>query len=162
MKYDFELLKADILKELENIKNLETELSKIEKMLRLPAEEVAHYDRGAIGYLLHSFYNGCENIFNSIARFFENDLGPQFWHKDLLKRMNLEIPGIRPKLIDDELYHLFDDFRAFRHKFRHLYSFQLDWERECIVARKFPVTVKKFKVQVTDFLKKMEQADEME
>ena len=71
--------------------------------------------------------------------------------------MNLEIPGIRPKLIDGELYRLFDDFRAFRHKFRHLYSFELDWERECIVARKFPVTVKKFKEQVTDFLNKLEQ-----
>jgi len=157
MKYDFELLKADILKELENIKLLESEFSKIKKMLRLPSEQVPYYDRGAIGYILHSFYNGCENIFNSVARFFENDLGPQSWHKDLLKRMNLEIPGIRPKLIDDELYRLFDDFRAFRHKFRHLYSFELDWERECLVAAKFPVTVKKFRTQVSDFLKKLEQ-----
>ena len=39
-------------------------------MLRLPAEQVPYYDRGAIGYILHSYYNGCENIFNSIARFF--------------------------------------------------------------------------------------------
>jgi hypothetical protein len=162
MKYEFELLKADILKELDNIKLLESEFSKITKMLRLPAEQVSYYDRGAIGYILHSFYNGCENIFNSIARFFENDFGPQFWHKDLLKRMNLEIPGIRPKLIDDELYRLFDDFRAFRHKFRHLYSFELDWERECIVARKFPVTVKRFKGQITDFLKRLEQMDKNE
>jgi len=159
MKYDVELLKADILKELDNIQTLESEFSKIKKMLRLPAEKVPYYDRGAIGYILQSFYNGCENIFNSIARFFENDLGPQSWHKDLLKRMNLEIPGIRPQLIDDELFRLFDDFRAFRHKFRHLYSFELDWERECFVARKFPVTVKKFKEQVTDFLKKLENID---
>ncbi len=36
----------------------------------------------------------------AIARFFENDLGPQSWHRDLLKRMKLEIPGFRPKLID--------------------------------------------------------------
>ena len=162
MKYDVELLKADILKELDNIDKLESEFSKIAKMLRLPAEQVSNYDRGAIGYILHSFYNGCENIFNSIARFFENDLGPQTWHKDLLKRMNLEIPGIRPKLIDDELYRLFDDFRGFRHKFRHLYSFELDWDRECIVARKFPATVKKFKIQVNDFLKKLEQVDKNE
>ena len=76
--------------------------------------------------------------------------------------MNVEILGIRPKLIDDEFYRLFDDFRAFRHKFRHLYSFELDWEREYIVARKFPVTVKKFKVQITDFLKKLEQVDKNE
>ena len=65
-------------------------------------------------------------------------------------------------LIDDELYRLFDDFRAFRHKFRHMYSFELDWERECIVARKFPVTVKKFKKQVRGFVKKLEQADKSE
>ena len=73
--------------------------------------------------------------------------------------MNLEIPGIRPKLIDDELYRLFDDFRAFRHKFRHLYSFELDWERECLVAGKFPAAVKKFREQIKEFLKRMEQYD---
>jgi hypothetical protein len=157
MKYDIELLRADILKEMENIKILESEYSKIKKMLRMPAEKVAYYDRGAVGYILHSFYNGCENIFNSVARFFENDLGPQSWHKDLLKRMNLEIPGIRPRLIDDDLFRLLDDFRAFRHKFRHLYSFELDWERECLVARKFPDTVKKLRTQVTGFLKKIEK-----
>lgn len=65
-------------------------------------------------------------------------------------------------LIDDDLYRLFDDFCAFQNKFRHLYSFELDWERECIVARKFPVTVKKFKVPITDFFKKMEQVDQNE
>lgn len=157
MKYDFELLKADILKELDNINILETEFSKIKKMLDLPAEKVSFYDRGAIGYILHSFYNGSENIFKSVARFFENELGPQSWHKDLLKRMNLEIPEIRPQLIDDELYRLFDDFRAFRHKFRPLYSFELDWERECLVARKFPKTVKQFRAQVSEFLKILEQ-----
>ena len=129
-------------------------------MLKLPVDQVPYYDRGAIGYILHSFYNGCENIFNSIARFFENDLGPQSWHKDLLKRMNLEIPGIRPKLIYEELYRLSDDFRAFRYKFRYLYSFGLDWERECLVAKKFSVTANKFRTQVTDFLKKLDQLDE--
>jgi len=38
---------------------------------------ISYYDKGGIGYLLHNFYNGCENIFRSIACFFENDLGPQ-------------------------------------------------------------------------------------
>ena len=60
-------------------------------------------------------YNGCENIFRSIARFFENDLGPTSWHKDLLKRMRMEIPGYRPKVIDDELYIILDDFRFLKH-----------------------------------------------
>ena len=62
MKYDFELLKADILKELDNIKIVEAEFTKINDMLRLPAERVPFYDWKAIGYILHNFYNGCENI----------------------------------------------------------------------------------------------------
>jgi hypothetical protein len=33
--------------------------------------------------------------------------------------------------------------------------FELDWERECIVAGNFPVTLMMFKAQVTDFLKKL-------
>ena len=37
-----------------------------------------------------------------------------------------------------------------------------DWERECIVARKFPRTAKKFKMQVKGFLKELEQADKTE
>jgi hypothetical protein len=64
---------------------------------------VSDYDRGAIGYLLHNFYNGCENNFRSIVAFFENDLGPGTWHADLLRRMRLEVPGYRPAVIDDEL-----------------------------------------------------------
>ena len=36
------------------------------------------------------------------------------------------------------------------------------WAFKSRVARKFPVTVKKFKVQITNFLKKLEQVDQNE
>ena len=39
------------------------------------------------------------------------------------------------------------------------YSFDLDWEKECIVARKLAITAKKFKMQVSGLIKKLEQAD---
>lgn len=136
MAYNIELLKADISDELQKIDFVISEFKKVQYKIDLPPDKVPYYDRGAIGYLLHNFYNGCENIFKSIARFFENDLGPQEWHKDLLKRMKIEVVGYRPKVIDNELFQLLDDFRAFRHKFRHTYAFELDWERERLVARK--------------------------
>lgn len=113
------------------------------------------YDRGAIGYILHNFYNGCENIFQSIARFFENELGLQRCHGDLLKRMRLEIPGFRPRVIDDELFRLLDDFRGFRHKFRQSYSFELDWEKERLVAQKLPKTMQLLRSQIDTFLAKL-------
>ncbi|MCK4485558.1 MAG: hypothetical protein KAU38_02215 [Desulfobacterales bacterium] len=159
MKYNLELLKADIRDELEKIQRLEDEFANVEEKIKLTPEEISYYDRGAIGYLMHNFYNGCENIFRSIARFFENDLGPQTWHKDLLKRMKLEISGFRPRVIDEELYRLLDDFRAFRHRFRHLYAFELDWERERHVAGKFRQTTVILRSQITYFLKVLDQIE---
>ena len=75
MAYNIELLKADIADELEKINIVINEYKKIEPKIDLPPGEVSYYDRGAIGYLLHNFYNGCENIFRSIALFFELDAG---------------------------------------------------------------------------------------
>ena len=124
MRYNFELLKSDILDEIAKIDKIASAFNEIESKLKLDDDLVTPYDRGAIGYLLHNFYSGCENIFRSIGRFFENDLEPQSWHRDLLKRMKISIEGYRPRVIDDALFILLDDFRAFRHKFRHSYSFE--------------------------------------
>ncbi len=136
---------------------MEKEFSSVEKYLEKKEEEMPFYDRGAIGYYLHNFYNGCENIFRCTARFFENDLGPQTWHSDLLKRMKLDLPGYRPAVIDEELFRLLDDFRGFRHKFRHIYGFDLDWEKERLVARKFLHTSRLLRRKVKDFLQNLEQ-----
>lgn len=159
MAYNIELLKADIADELAKIDLVAKEFRRVEDKLDLPPDRVPNYDRGAIGYLLHNFYNGCENIFKSIARFFENDLGPSTWHKDLLKRMKMEISGFRPKVIDNELYRLLDDFRAFRHKFRHTYAFELDWERERIVAGKLLRTKALLEIQINAFLDQLAEID---
>lgn len=147
-----ELLRADVRDELAKIARLERLFAAAEPHLALPAESVGDYDRGAIGYLLHNFYNGCENIFRSIAAYFENDLGPGTWHADLLRRMRLEIPGHRPAVIDDELYRLLEDFRGFRHVFRNCYSFELDWERERLVASRFRRAAGLLDRQVEGFL----------
>jgi hypothetical protein len=101
MRYSFELLKADILGEIDKIENLESAFIEITPKLAMDADLVPPYDRGAIGYLLHNFYCGCENIFHSIARFFENDIEPRGWHRDLLKRMKIAVNGYRPNVIDD-------------------------------------------------------------
>jgi len=159
MAYNIELLKGDIADELAKIELVVNEFRRVEDNLELPPDRVPNYDRGAIGYLLHNFYNGCENIFRSIARFFENDLGPSTWHKDLLKRMKMEISGYRPRVIDNELYRLLDDFRAFRHKFRHTYGFELDWEKEQIVARKLLKTKVLLETQIKAFLDQLNKIE---
>lgn len=160
MKYNPELLRADIEDELGKIARLEAAFRIADPKLELPADQVNDYDRAAIGYHLHNFYNGCENIFRAIARFFENDLGPQTWHPDLLKRMKLEIAHHRPAVIDEALYRLLEDFRGFRHVFRHSYSFELDWDRERLVANKFRRAATLLRAQVSAFLTKLDEMDQ--
>ena len=55
-------------------------------------------------------------------------------------------------MIDEELFRILDDFRAFRHVFRNAYSFELDWARERLVAGKLDAAVARFKQAVQGFL----------
>jgi hypothetical protein len=152
MSHNISLLRADIEDELAKLEQLAQVFATVRKKLDLQSTEISVYDRGAIGYLLHNFYNGCENMFRRIAAFFENDIGTDTWHADLLRRMKLNIEGYRPAVIDDELYRLLQDFRGFRHVFRNAYSFELDWERERLVALRFETTLSLVREQVVAFL----------
>ena len=58
-------------------------------------------------------------------------------------------------MIDEELYSLLNDFRGFRHIFRHAYTFELDWERERLVAGKLPRTATLLHEQVEGFLARL-------
>ena len=159
MNRNVALLKADVRDELSKLERLTRDFAGLEDLLAKAPEEVPFFERAAVGYYLHSFYNGSENIFTSIGRFFENDLAPDSWHADLLKRMKLTVPGYRPAVIDEELYRLLNDFRGFRHIFRHSYTFDLDWEKERLVAGKLTRTASLLRVQVEAFLAKLDDLE---
>ena len=87
-------------------------------------------DYAAVGYLLHNLYNALENSFEQISRTFENHVvDVPRWHRELLDKMFLEIPGVRPAVLTDALRPLLHDLRGFRHVFRHGYDFSLDSAR---------------------------------
>lgn len=83
-----------------------------------------------LGYLLHNLYCAMEDLFQEIAKTFENrieDLSK--YHRELLKRMQLNMPGIRPRLLSKESYLILDELRGFRHIFRHSYDYELAPDR---------------------------------
>ncbi len=67
----------------------------------------------------------------------------------------------KPRLISDQLYNYLDDFRGFRHRFRYSYSFELDWEREKVVARKMDPAFALLKKEVTFFLERLDTMDDL-
>ena len=73
-----------------------------------------------------------------------------------MQRTTLEINGYRPRLIDDQPYQLLDDSQGFRHKFRHSYGFELDWDRLHLIARKLEKTATVFHIQTEAFMEKLE------
>ena len=81
----------------------------------------------AMASVLHSFYNGLENIFLSIAKGLDQEVptGAQ-WHRDLLVQMACEMAN-RNRVISAELAQKLADYLGFRHFYRHSYSFFLEW-----------------------------------
>ncbi len=77
--------------------------------------------------ILDDFYLAVEKIFKTIARDIDNELPEgQEWHKKLLRLMTIELPEVRPAVIDKKLFHQLEDYLKFRHLVRNIYGFQLE------------------------------------
>jgi hypothetical protein len=79
---------------------------------------------------MHDFYTGLERLFTQIAASVDESVpsGPD-WHRELLRQMVVEIPGLRPGVISDDIARDVDEYLRFRHVIRHIYAFELDSER---------------------------------
>ncbi len=124
MKAKLLALKADISADLQAIEQIYLKLAG-------QSETIAGDEQAIVtGYYLHNLYNAFENIFQRIAEAFENDISDKAqWHAQLLRRMTVDIEGVRPRLLSEEAYQCLDELRRFRHLFRNLYTADLDSER---------------------------------
>ena len=93
------------------------------------------FDYAALGYTLHNLYNAFEGYFLRVAKFFENEIESEGWHKSLLDRMTLAVPELRPALIDRVLADRLRELLMFRHAFRNVYSSTLIPEKVLFVNR---------------------------
>ena len=80
-----------------------------------------------LSYQIHNFYSAIEDIFKEINKIFETDIEQNIsYHKDLLLRMKLDMPGFRPAFISTEVYNILSEILRFRHMFRHAYNYTID------------------------------------
>ena len=114
------VLKAEVDSRLREI---ETIYERIEERRARFSETAEGID--SMAYQIHNLYSAFEQLFETVVHFFENRIEEQRYHVDLLRRMRLEIEGMRPVLVSDEAYILLDELRRFRHFFRHAYTAEL-------------------------------------
>ena len=124
MKESIKLLKADIAADEQVIARLYEALAGTWDSPDTPEQAIV------VGYYLHNLYMGFEHIFERVAETFENQIADKSQrHAQLLRRMSLDIPEMRPRLISDEAYECLDELRRFRHVFRSAYTIRLDADR---------------------------------
>lgn len=121
------LVKEQIIFKINEIDKLFSEYELIFK--KLETEKPDLFDMTILGSVLHSFYNGIENIFEIIAKNIDGSV-PQGnkSHQELLHQMASENNN-RIEIIDEDLYMKLREYATFRHFYRHAYSFQLDWDK---------------------------------
>lgn len=106
-----------------------------------------------VAYRLHSLYSAFENIFRNIASAFENELRDKAgWHRELLRRMKLDLTPIRPAVIDEAAYAKLDELLRFRHFFRTAYGVPLDAARLSLALREALELRLLYREQVERFL----------
>jgi hypothetical protein len=149
------LLKADIRDEMSRLGKAVEEFENAIRGTDLSVPDLPPFAKAGIASYVHSFYTGCEHVFRAIAAFFENELDSARWHADLLKRMKLEIPGVRPRVLTDLLAAELDLFRGFRHVFREAYGYELDWRRLRPLAERLPEVSKETFSQIARFLENL-------
>lgn len=107
----------------------------------------------ARAYYLHNLYCAFESIFQRIAEVFENQISDRAgWHAELLRRMTLDIEGLRPRLLSDQAYDALDELRRFRHLFRSAYRLRLDAERLALVQHKAQALEQMYRSDIERFL----------
>ncbi len=76
---------------------------------------------------LHGWYTGLETLLERIARQLDGEVpeGPR-WHRALLGQLAVDVPGVRPAVMQRELLGPLAELLGFRHFFRHAYGVVLD------------------------------------
>jgi hypothetical protein len=86
-------------------------------------------EMSAAALIVHSFYNGIENILRLIIKFYDPELpNDTKWHMALLEKAFTANEN-RKEICNIELQGTLEEYLKFRHFVRHSYGFQLDWER---------------------------------
>lgn len=99
----------------------------------------------------------CSNVIEQmglrVARAFENSLDDdKGWHTELIRRLSIRIPGVRPALFSEEIRQPLQELRAFRHVFVHAYDLDVDPDKLTLVLKYGRTSTDRLQALVTAFV----------
>lgn len=98
----------------------------MEKVEEEPPDAI---ELAALAAMLHSFYNGVENLLKRILIESGEDMPVgDLWHRELLDQASVSTQA-RPAIVSESTCVELSLYLAFRHVFRHSYTFDLQWEK---------------------------------
>jgi len=111
---------------------------------------------------LHGFYSALEKLFEKIAATVDSSVPTAAnWHQELLRQMSMEIQGLRPAVISEELLDLLEEYRGFRHVVRNIYTYHLSPEKMERLVAKIALVLEKVKTELTFFAAFLQDAEGM-
>jgi len=130
---------------------IEAEFENIQKAIsRLPQAKdlpnLSILELAGVAALIHSFYNGIENILKQ-AILEKGKALPhgETWHRDIVELAATE--GVIGKGVHEGL----KQYLAFRHFFSHAYAFELDPERLVLLVESAPALFKSLQKDIENF-----------
>jgi hypothetical protein len=82
-----------------------------------------------VAQVLDNTYTAIETALLRISQGFDNTPSHDRWHADLLDKMLLDKPGVRPRVPSDESHRLLTELMRFRHFKRCYLELDYDWAK---------------------------------
>jgi hypothetical protein len=144
-------LAGDIEIELSKLAQLEIKIQQVQNDIKAaPAYAGSFYESLALKF--HSFYTGCERIFNLISIELNGGVSKSAdWHKRMLSRMAVEKEG-RKAVITPQTAERLEDFLGFRHVIRNIYGFELKVDRIDALIEQYPAAWTGFETDIRAFV----------
>ena len=144
---ELRVLRAQLLAERSRRDEVAAQLKALDSSLEQRAPTVV--ELMAAGGFLHNVYNGIENCLSRLAHGIDESVptGNES-HRLLIDQLSEPIPELRPALLSRELVARVDEYRRFRHAFRHMYFFDLEWPRLKPLVAGVPALLGDFDVAV--------------
>ncbi|MGE5342524.1 MAG: hypothetical protein ACM3SY_13700 [Candidatus Omnitrophota bacterium] len=145
------------------IEEIEEECQQIDKLFeefgtlldKIKDRDPDFIEIASLAMMLHSFYNGLENIFGRIAKRIDKTVPDgRDWHNELLTQMSKPTPKRKYAVLSEGMRDELKEYLGFRHFTRHAYPMDLDWDlMKDLVLRSDDVKERAL-IEINAFLKK--------